>query len=50
VWVDKLNIKQLKKLKKKLKKCGVDSHDCSKVDQWIKYQENKERESNQTNT
>jgi hypothetical protein len=50
VWVDKLTIKQLKKLKKKLKKCGVDSHDCTKVDQWITYNKNKERESNQTNT
>ena len=37
VWVDKLTIKQLKKLKKKLTKCGVDSHDCSKVNQWITY-------------
>lgn len=49
VWVDNLTIKELKKLKKKLKKCGVDSHDCSKVDQWITYNENKERESNQPN-
>ena len=50
VWVDKLTIKQLKKLKNKLKKCGVDSHDCSKVDQWITYNENKERVTNKTNT
>jgi hypothetical protein len=49
IWVDKLTIKQLKKLKKKLKKCGIDSHDCSKVNQWIIYNENKERESNKTN-
>jgi hypothetical protein len=49
VWVDKLTIKQLKKLKKKLKKCGIDSHDCSKVDQWITYNENKERVTNKTN-
>jgi hypothetical protein len=49
IWVDKLTIKQLKKLKKKLKKCGIDSHDCSKVNQWITYNENKERESNKTN-
>lgn len=49
VWVDELTIEQLKKLKKKLKKCGVHSISYSKVDQWIKYQENKERESNQTN-
>ena len=49
VWVDKLTIKQLKKLKKKLTKCGVDSRDCSKVNQWITYKENKERETNQVN-
>jgi hypothetical protein len=49
VWVDKLTIKQLKKLKKKLKNCGVDSHDCSKVNQWITYNENKERAANQVN-
>jgi len=49
VWVDELTIKQLKKLKKKLKKCGVGSISYSKVDQWIKYQKNKERESNKTN-
>jgi hypothetical protein len=50
VWVDKLTIKQLKKLKKKLTKCGVDSHDCSKVNQWITYNENKERVTNKTNS
>jgi hypothetical protein len=49
VWVDELTIEQLKKLKNKLKKCGVHSISYSKVDQWIKYQENKERESNKTN-
>lgn len=49
IWVDKLDIKQLKKLKKKLNKCGVDSRDCSKVNQWITYKENKERETNQFN-
>lgn len=49
VWVDELTIKQLKKLKKKLKKCGVGEISYSKVNQWIKYQENKERESNQPN-
>ena len=49
VWVDNLTIKQLKKLKKKLKKCGVGEISYSKVNQWIKYQENKERESNQPN-
>ena len=49
IWVGNLTIKQLKKLKNKLKKCGIDSHDCSKVDQWITYNENKERESNKTN-
>ena len=49
VWVDELTIEQLKKLKKKLKKCGVHSISYSKVDQWIKYQENKKRESNKTN-
>jgi hypothetical protein len=49
VWVDELTIKQLKKLKKKLKKCGVHSISYSKVDQWITYNENKKRESNKTN-
>ena len=49
VWVDELTIEQLKKLKNKLKKCGVHSISYSKVDQWIKYQENKERESNKAN-
>jgi hypothetical protein len=49
VWVDELTIKQLKKLKKKLKKCGVHSISYSKVDQWIKYQKNKERVTNKTN-
>jgi hypothetical protein len=50
IWVDKLTIKQLKKLKNKLEKCGIDSHDCSKVNQWITYNENKERVTNKTNT
>ena len=49
VWVDELTIERLKKLKKKLKKCGVHSISYSKVEQWIKYQENKKRESNKTN-
>jgi hypothetical protein len=47
--VDELTIDQLKKLKKKLKKCGVGEISYSKVNQWIKYQENKERESNKPN-
>jgi hypothetical protein len=49
VWVDELTIDQLKKLKKKLKKCNIPRHQYWRIDDWIKYQENKERESNKPN-
>ena len=49
VWVDELTIDQLKKLKKKLKKCNIPRHQYWRIDDWIKYRENKERESNQPN-
>ena len=49
IFVDKLTKEQLIELKNKLIECNTPENQYWGIDDWIKYRENKERESNQTN-
>jgi hypothetical protein len=49
IFVDSLTKDQLIELKNKLTECNIPRHQYWRIDDWIKYNENKERESNQTN-
>jgi hypothetical protein len=49
IFVDNLTKEQLIELKNKLIECNTPRHQYYRIDDWIKYRENKERESNQTN-
>lgn len=49
IFVDNLTKEQLIELKNKLIECNTPRHQYWRIDDWIKYRENKERESNQTN-
>ncbi len=49
IFVDDLTKEQLVELKNKLIECNTPKHQYWRIDDWIKYRENKERESNQTN-
>ena len=49
IFVDNLIKEQLVELKNKLIECNTPNHQYSLIDDWIKYRENKERESNKTN-
>ena len=49
IFVDNLTKEQLIELKNKLIECDVPKHQYWGIDDWIKYRENKERESNQPN-
>ncbi len=50
IFVDNLTKEQLIELKNKLIECNTPRHQYYRIDDWIKYRENKERESNQTNS
>ena len=50
IFVDNLTKEQLIELKNKLIECNTPRHQYWRIDDWIKYRENKERESNQTNS
>jgi hypothetical protein len=49
IFVDSLTKDQLIELKNKLIECNVPRHQYWRIDDWIKYRENKERESNTIN-
>jgi hypothetical protein len=50
IFVDDLNKDQLINLKYKLLiECNIPKHQCWLIDDWIKYRENKERESDKIN-
>lgn len=49
IFVDNLTKEQLIELKNKLIECNTPRHQYWRIDDWIKYRENKERESIQTN-
>lgn len=49
IFVDSLTKDQLIDLKNKLIECNIPNHQLWDIDYWIKYRENKERESNTTN-
>lgn len=50
IFVDNLTKEQLIELRNKLIECNTPYHQFYRIDDWIKYRENKERESNKTNT
>ncbi len=50
IFVDDLTKEQLVELKNKLIECNTPKHQYWRIDGWIKYRENKERESNKINT
>lgn len=50
IFVDDLTKEQLVELKNKLIECNTPKHQYWRIDDWIKYRENKERESNKINT
>jgi hypothetical protein len=49
VFVDDLTKEQLVELKNKLIECNTPKHQYWRIDDWIKYRENKERESDKIN-
>ena len=49
IFVDSLTKEQLINLKNKLVECNVPKHQYWRIDDWIKYRENKERESYKIN-
>jgi hypothetical protein len=50
IFVDDLTKEQLVELKNKLIECNTPKHQYWRIDDWIKYRENKERVTNKTNT